>query len=345
MTSAFSFKCATSSGSDLCFFGGVCQELNDTIQQEFCVCPQGYGHDFSFFHSSNCALPDLTLEIFAGVISVVWLVELIWYVNKVRQLSGRKRVVQLARVGLIQIVSLELLVIGLATQSGFFEVGIIAFCIAVLCLNLFIQMITLQMFQFAHAMYSTRVKQMELVLNYGLAAIFVVVISGCGVSLAFARVDEVWKIDAALCVVLSSNYLALVILCSVAWKYMNEFVNLLTTSANNELQAGSPIDYTSVLNRLQKMKRVISNIVFTQVSSVVLLFIVRFVLGSFPFTWVLFFLAIIIAHAVPIGIASLFPEFDKSSSDGKKSSKRAIVTGTQIDPSNIEFKVSSSVIS
>jgi hypothetical protein len=214
MASGFAFKCnLNSSGPELCFFGGVCQELNEsTNQQEFCVCPQGYGHDFTLFHTPNCALPSLALEVFAGVFSMMWLMVLVWYLNKVRNLKGKTKVLQLSRIGLADLISMECLVIGLVTQYGFFEVSLVMFCVCLLCLNLLVQMVTIQMFQFAHAMYSTRVNQMKLVLNYGLVAYIVVMVISCGFSLAFAQTNEVWKFDAALCGLLLSNYLALVVL-------------------------------------------------------------------------------------------------------------------------------------
>jgi hypothetical protein len=92
--------------ADLCLFGGVCQD-ESTNQQEFCVCPEGYGHDFTLFHTPNCALPSFALEGFTRLFSFVWLLVLVWYVNKMRYLTGKNRVIQLARLGLMNLLTSE----------------------------------------------------------------------------------------------------------------------------------------------------------------------------------------------------------------------------------------------
>jgi hypothetical protein len=337
MADNFNFRCNTSSGADLCFFGGVCLELDNSSvnHQERCICPDGFRHDFVLFHTPNCALPNLALEIFAGVFSLIWLVVFIWYMNKVRQLRGKTKVVQLARIGMVNMLSSECLVIGLVTQSGLYEASIVMLCLGALCLNIFIHMITLQMFQFAHAMYFDRVKQMERVLNYGLAVYIGAMLISCGYCLALARTLELRKFDAALCAMLSVNYFALVILCSVAAKYIHEFLDLLTTSVKNK-DLSSGINYNYVLNRLRSMQWVFKIIVLIQLSFAVLIILVRIVLGSFPFVWVFFFVGVTVTLGAPFGTASLFPEFDKSSTDDKKPTKRVNITTNQIEASNSE---------
>jgi len=62
------FRCLGPGGEDLCFFGGVCSALNDSVQN--CVCPQGFKADNSFFHDANCALWDDTY-LAAMIISLV----------------------------------------------------------------------------------------------------------------------------------------------------------------------------------------------------------------------------------------------------------------------------------
>jgi hypothetical protein len=126
---------------------------------------------------------------------------------------------------------------------------------------------------------------------------------------------------------------------------MNEFVKLLTEAVNNRDQPYA-MDYSVLLTRLRKMKMVYMIIILNQLSSVFLIILVRIFLGSFPFVWVLLFVGLTIALAVPIGITYLFPEFDKTSTDEKKLSKRAIVvsgTRTEISIDETPSKVSSFV--
>ena len=59
----------TSSGWDLCFFGGECLPSADE-----CKCPLGYGPDQTMFsETKNCAMPRMALEILFGCFLVLWL--------------------------------------------------------------------------------------------------------------------------------------------------------------------------------------------------------------------------------------------------------------------------------
>jgi hypothetical protein len=324
MVSKFDFNCKTSAGQDLCFNGGVCRELNASqIEPDVCICPEGFGPDFTLFHSPNCALPNSTLEIFAGTFSAVWLIVFIWYVNRIRYLPMKSRVRQLAAVGLVNSLSLEASVILLAAQNGFFEGSLISFAINLLSIMVFVTMITLQMFEFAHGMYANRVRMMRSALNYILVGYTVGILTTASACIALSHTNELWKFDVALCVFLGTTYFTITFLCLIALKYINEFIGLLGAPGNEREQ----VEFSKMGARLKSMKKLSAAIIMNQISNAILLVLVRSLLGSFPYAWTIMIFAYLILLAFPLGIARLFPEFQKSSIDEKKSSKWAVVGG------------------
>jgi hypothetical protein len=320
MGADFGFKCKTSSGNDLCFFGGVCQEMNETNvnQQEICICPVGFGHDFTFYHSPNCALPHLALEVFGGTFSLVWLVVLVWYVQKIWYLR-KPMIVQLAAIGLVNLLSVEGVAIGIVAQSGLFEVAIVMLFISFMCLILALKMITFQLFEFANGIYADRVHAMRSALNY-LTVIYTMALSISSICcLVFARSSEFWKYDLAFCILLSLSYTTLGVLCVVAAKYLNEFVGLLTATTSNGGQANEQfaVEFASMATRLKSTRNLFAMSFLNQIAFAILLVIVRSSLGSFPFAWIIIMTGLFLALGLSIGITYLFPRFQgKSSTDG-----------------------------
>jgi hypothetical protein len=337
MLSEFDFKCKTSSGIDLCFFGGVCQEVveNNSIsnQQQACVCPQGYGHDFVFYHSPNCALPDLALELFGGAFSLVWLLILIWYVSKIRHLR-KPKVMQLATIGLVNLVSVEGMVIGIVAQTGFFEASLVMVYISFMCLILAVKMITLQLFEFANGIYPDRVQAMRSAFNYVLVTYTLALSVNTICCLVFARSSELWKYDLVLCVLISLSYAILSVLCVFAIKYINEFVGLLTatTSGGDQMNDQFGAEFASMATRLKGFRNLFAVSFILQIAFLTLLVLVRSLLGSFPFAWIVIMIGLAIELGIPIGITFLFPRFQTSSNDGseKKKSKRQIVASKEV---------------
>ena len=110
------FSCFTPDGSsDLCFEGGSCVVPGALA----CDCPPGWGHDYSFWHDNNCALPDGAYLWNLVGSSVVTALCLFAVVPKMRVV--RKRVRTVAYFTIANLVSLWLIALGTYLQDGWAE--------------------------------------------------------------------------------------------------------------------------------------------------------------------------------------------------------------------------------
>jgi hypothetical protein len=322
------FNMSVEGAIDLCFFGGVCNE-NGTS----CDCPVGYGHDFVGFHSSNCALPDMVLEIFAGIYSIFWLLELIWLYLRTRNLS-KPYVIHLAKVCLVFHLSLEVSVIGIATQRGMFEVLLIGYIVAFFSGTVLMDLITRQLLEFTETVFTEKKKQMKKWFSAALMLDgFVLSVFGIG-ALATCRLSGPWY-DVMCSLFMGIHFLVSDVFALTAWHYTSEFLKILRSEGTQRhLESGIAED---LVTRMQHMRKKFLVLVMNLSIFVPCVVATRYSLGSFPFLWVMNLVTLTFSLFGTAGIISLLPPVKTESS-----SKSSNIPSKDNKPSAVNVAIVSS---
>jgi len=112
--------------SALCLYGSICEVVNDanaSASYEYCNCPSGYIHDFTYGHFPNCGLPIFALPVMAGALTVVTSLVLAFSYPVVWELKSAAR--RMLVLPMINCVFGWLVFLGLWFQQGRFEAAII----------------------------------------------------------------------------------------------------------------------------------------------------------------------------------------------------------------------------
>jgi hypothetical protein len=313
----FEFTCQTARGEDLCFFGGVCIS-NATTQINYCDCPAGFERDFTLFHSSNCAIPQGGLAIGVGISSFFWLLVLIWLLLRIYGIE-KKVVYRIALAAFTYHASVEMILIGLVAQDGFFEVSLVGMCILFTISSILMKMVTTKMFQFVRVVLDEQVERMERYLNIALAVdiLFTVVVGS--VSMAYCRAAELWEFDALIVLLAGTHYAIIMVFSIIAHRYTNEFVKALNeTKQRVEISVLSVEEYERLIVRVQSMKLRWIFVSFSLCFCAFFFVFIRLILGSIPFLWLMLLGFYNLCFAGTIGIASLFPQYQKSTSSERE---------------------------
>jgi hypothetical protein len=313
MSVAFEFTCTIFNGQqDMCFFGGSCN--GSESMGIACVCPEGYGHDFLLFHSPNCVVPNGSTEIATGIFSLLWLVVLVWLLRRVSQLE-KKRAIWLAKALLLYHCSLELCVAGLAVQDGAYEMSIIGLCLFLCSTTVLMKLVISQMFEFVRIVLDAHIRRMERVLNFTLGFDFMLILVLGILCIWWCRGEKLWKFDAVLTTLIAGHYIIVSMFSLTALKYTNEFIHVLEECRKRtDTATFSSERYAKLTSRVKHMKnRWLFGSIFLSLASLFYV-VLRLILGSIPFLWVFLFHYYALCLGGTIGIASLFPEYQKGSS-------------------------------
>ena len=78
---SWEFSCTDAHGNDLCYHNGTCSSAGNNS----CVCPDGYVHDFEWFHFSNCVKANTSTRdflIFYGVMLFMFAAMYVWKIHR-----------------------------------------------------------------------------------------------------------------------------------------------------------------------------------------------------------------------------------------------------------------------
>ena len=242
MTEFTAFACAVGE-ANLCLFNSTCND-GGLLDQE-CICQPGYMHDFTFFHSKNCGMPDLLLPIFVSIYSAIWLWIFIILLRKSWALG--QSTAWLTRITVVYHISLEGCMALQAIQGGMLEGSIFFLSLMLWSMVVLIAQIIRQTFSFMNGMYADRIERMVSITTTLSICYFVFNVVFAGTMIAYARTDF-YDVILLICISIHVTLLctmALVVLC-----FMNGFLKDLD---KNSRLAESPL-LQDVYKRLRHMR-------------------------------------------------------------------------------------------
>jgi len=281
----------------MCLFNSTCDAAGTSCG----VCPEGFVNDLSFFHQPNCGMPEYALPIFAGIFSAVWLATGLYALAKLWTVKN-KTMLSLGWETMIYHLSIEIIVIGLATQDGMFEVtlfGLMLFNITVF--RLIVRMVN-QMFIFKNGFKKRHTDQVSRAFGW-LKIFHGVFIFAFGIAtIVLSRDDAFDRILFSYEVVQLAMMNVLVV---VMMRYTRDFLKQLKNSQNsNEVEKMNLEDVRSrILAMTWKWSLFLG--VLPVVASIG--FAIRLILNSLPYMFVFYLSGHIWTPLFTIGVVSLFP--------------------------------------
>ena len=314
-----SFACTTSSGGDLCFFGGVC------MNQTACVCPDGFGADRSLFFQPNCALP---APAFAVIFGVATLTGLPLSVITVFELSKRKKrtlLTDAAWSSLLMMVLLWATTLAMYIDNGLFVAGSVLFGISIsfaafwanVCVRLLLRAVSMTVGQ-------TSSPKLHMVTSST-----ILLWIACGVAMAVTSLwDDDYSHNIIVCVLYVGSTLTIGTYTTLFRARTIELLKLLSETQEIRNGASSHVNMQDVIARVQKFKSR-SGWGFIGLCFAMPAYpIVYLALGSFPFIWLLNG-NVIITDIVFVGGSTVALLWDDQGSTKKTSSSATTVSSKQ----------------
>lgn len=242
MTEFTAFACSVGE-ANLCLFNSTCTG-SGVLDQE-CACQPGFMHDFTFFHSKNCGMPDLLLPIFVSIYSVVWLGIFIVLLRK--SVAMGKSTAWLTRITIVYHISLEGCMALQAIQGGMMEGSIFFLCLMLWSMVVLIAQIIRQMFSFMNGMYADRIERMVSITNALSICYFVFNVVFAGTMIAYARTDY-YDVILLICISIHVG-----LLCTMALVVLFFMTGFLADLDKNSRLSESPL-LQDVYKRLRQMR-------------------------------------------------------------------------------------------
>jgi hypothetical protein len=259
-------------------------------------------------------MPDFTLPIFGGVFGVLWILVLVHFLFRARQVE-KKEAVRLAALALAFHVNALAMMLSLVLQGGLFEAATFFSFTFFTLLAFLIATVTRMMIQFTHGYNVDLNKKLQrnlrIVLGVGSVAFGAVVIS----AMVMTRTTTA---DLTTLILMEC---ALFLVCAVFalnLKFMSDFFAVLEGS-------------TVKLEVRERLRRRLQRLIFYWGGFIAVLLTVAvaspavlFSLGSFPFLWVFYLPGLICANFVTVGVSVFFKsELDAGVNSSKQNSKQS----------------------
>jgi hypothetical protein len=132
--------------------------------------------------------------------------------------------------------------------------------------------------------------------------------------------NMLWVFDSMITFLAGSHYFVILTFCIFSHRYTNEFLATLKET-RARAQVLSTEDYDNLIKRMESMKiRWIFLCVFLCFGTFFFVFL-RVIIGSIPFLWLLLVVFYTMSFGGTLGIISLFPQYQKSTSSEVQQSK------------------------
>ena len=344
-SSSWQFSCTDGAGQDLCYNNGVC----GTNTTSFCVCPEGYTHDFDWFHFNNCAKGvDSTKDfvIFYGI--MLSLLGLLYIFRIHRKLRTTAKF-----LGILSFLTLygEMgLMVSIYVQGGCYEAcavtSVIHFCVCVLIVQQIILISLMPIYSLQHQSVE-RLRRTLL--------IWCVVICLCFLATAIAmlvtmRADDLMN-EYNYAAFASTGVLWIYGFISAIWVIWASSKLHSKLSDMGKFHVEESIDgqrytYDGLKTRLRLLQFGAIGISIPYIALLVAVPVVIYVYGSFPYFYVVFYLEMSTGAFFFTGTAFQFvnPTNKASSASVKRSRSAPKQVESRLDsfkptPPEIEFVV------
>jgi hypothetical protein len=274
------FNCA-----GLCFNNGIC--LNGTT----CICPEGFTHDFSWFHDLNCVM---STEFFLGQFIEVSLAFVFMFLPQLQIIrKGKGRIQKAAVWSLISNFTVWAYALSAYVQNGSFE-GCAVFlsgCLIVstLCALEIIQM-QISVLQNVDELSSYRFLVRNL---YKITVGCFIVTFGIGIAwISLCRTQYHNQVTrSSLFSIFFWNTLYAAEICYESTRLIGIMENL-EKSANQQINSSAFKRWHELLRRVRMLRIGISLYYVSLVSGIAPLVLVHLILGSTPYAWILVWMAL-----------------------------------------------------
>jgi hypothetical protein len=265
-------------------------------------------------HSPNCALPELVLPIYGAIFSLFWLVTLIDLIQKIRVRKLKKITIGLA---LMNHFCVEGYVLSCVIQQGNFEGSILFLCMIVIVLLLLASDVSVMMYTFCHVFHTQQIDRIRWTLWASSSSMGLLLLGSMGGVMYYIRSEQ---FDLAYFVLLGEVYVLLICFCWIAMRYIDEFLHLLKEKKVEE--------YSEISIRIRTMKKKFIGIILGNFPAIPFMIIIRQVLRSFPYMWVLYVLSQPMFLISASAIVNMYPVSKGGSSTGAVAHSR--------DPSKVD---------
>ena len=303
------FTC-TYNGLDMCLFNSTCAPSGNSCED----CSPGFTNDFSFFHQPNCGMPANTLIVFLGIYTSIWFITGTYAVINFWKVKN-KAMIALGWETMVYHCSIEVIVVGLAIQTGMFEValsGLLLFNIAVFRL---IVRLVIQMFTFRSGINKHLVYQVSKAFDW-LKIVHAIIIVAFGIAtIALCRGDAFDTIIFAYEVVQLAMMNAVVMIMVRCTKdFLEQLKKIPDSQDTPEMQKEA---FEDVRKRVLAMARRWAILLGLLPILATIGFAMRLILNSIPYMFVIYLSGHIWTPALTVGVVSLFPRMRTIQSIGE----------------------------